>query len=350
MRVLKRGFTLLELMIAIALMLIIMLMLRSMFVNAQYMYVRAAKRVDVYSQARASLDLIEQDLLRMETGMEDYHSLNMRTVMPPDLTNVEGIPASKAYTRMDDWAKPSDAQSLNIHEFLSFTGRNTWYDEAEGKYVTGNAYVAYYLRKRLPIDGTEFGGGYLVRRIIPVRSSAEITAINAGTLTNPRAIAPYEEELASFVYGVRMYADDQAAFQLGILNNSFGRDIMPECSPDSPNARWMYIEGAGGLPQQPKPSGNAGVTLILQKPLAEDRVEFGGIWSSMTSKDRDFTSARWNYPHVVMIDLLMIDRNFERYSAESGEGTYRSFSRAVQLPVAGPMYRLDEVDLQILRR
>jgi prepilin-type N-terminal cleavage/methylation domain-containing protein len=35
MRNLRRGFTLLELMIAITLMLIIMLMLRSMFVNAQ---------------------------------------------------------------------------------------------------------------------------------------------------------------------------------------------------------------------------------------------------------------------------------------------------------------------------
>ena len=55
MRKLRRGFTLLELMIAITLMLIIMLMLRSMFVNAQTMYLRAAKRVDVYSRVTAKI-------------------------------------------------------------------------------------------------------------------------------------------------------------------------------------------------------------------------------------------------------------------------------------------------------
>lgn len=348
MRKLRRGFTLLELMIAIALMLIIMLMLRSMFVNAQHMYVRAAKRVDVYSQARASLDLIEQDMLRMETGESHYHSLNCRTIMPDDLQNLDAIPSSRTYTKMDDWSDESDSQSLNIHEFLSFTGRNTWYDETKGEYVTGNAFVAYYIRKRIPVEGEEVGGGYLVRRIIPVRSDAEIVGISKGLIANPRAIEPHEDELASFVYGVRVYADDQAAFQLGVRNGSFGRNIMPECSLDEPNSRWMYIQGATSPPPK-KPVGGAGVVMELQKPLAENRVEFGGLWTSQRAKDRDFVSSRWNYPSVVMIDLLMIDRKFERYSYESGSGTYRSFSRAVQLPVAGPMYRLDDRDLELLR-
>ena len=348
MRKLRRGFTLLELMIAIALMLVIMLMLRSMFVNAQHMYLRAAKRVDVYSQARASLDLIEQDLLRMETGDEHYHSLNCRTLMPSDLRNLDGVPISKAYTKMDDWTEESDSQSLNIHEFLSFTGRNTWYDKTQDKYVTGNAFVAYYIRKRLPVEGEEFEGGYLVRRIIPVRSNAEIAAIGAGKLTDPQPIAPHEDELASFVFGVRVYADDQAAFQLGVRNSSFGRNIMPECDPSSPNARWMYIEGSTNTPPK-KPVGGSGTVIELQKPLPENRVEFGGLWSSQRAPDRDFVSARWNYPNVVMVDLLMIDRKFERFTADAGAGTYRSFSRAVQLPVSGPMYRLDQRDIELLR-
>lgn len=348
MRKLRRGFTLLELMIAISLMMIIMLMLWSMFSNAQHMYVRAAKRIDVYSQARASLDIIEQDLLRMEPGEEHYHSLNCRTIMPSDLQDLNAIPSSRTYTRMDDWAQESDAQSLNIHEFLSFTGRNTWYDDTQQKYVTGNAFVCYYIRKRYNDGSDEVGGGYLVRRIIPVRSNAEIVAIGQGKLTNPQPIAPHEDELASFVYGARVYADDQAAFQLGVRNGAFDRNIMPECDPGVPNGRWMYVQGATTPPPK-KPVGGAGVVMELQKPLPENRVEFGGLWTSQRAPDRDFVSSRWNYPSVVMVDLLFIDRKFERFTTEAGEGTYRSFSRAVQLPVSGPMYRLDNRDLELLR-
>ncbi|MBZ0135146.1 MAG: prepilin-type N-terminal cleavage/methylation domain-containing protein [Planctomycetes bacterium] len=349
MRKLKRGFTLLELMIAISLMMIIMLMLWSMFSNAQHMYLRAAKRIDIYSQARASLDIMEQDLLRMETGTEDYHTLNCRTVMPEDLRNLDGIPTYKGYSRMDDWTDESDAQSLNIHEFLSFTGRNTWYDDTQEKYVTGNALVVYYLRKRLPVNGEDMAGGYLVRRIIPVRSSAEIIAIGQGKVKEPLPIAPHEDELASFVYGARVYADDQAAFQVGVRNGSFNYNIMPECSSTVPNAKWMYIQGSSGIRPSAPQVPQAGPTIRLQMPLSEDRVEFGGFWSTATSQDRDFASARWNYPSVVMIDLLMVDRKFERYSPDSGAGSYRSFSRAVQLPVSGPMFRLDARDLDIVR-
>ncbi|MCA8910920.1 MAG: prepilin-type N-terminal cleavage/methylation domain-containing protein [Planctomycetes bacterium] len=346
MRNLRRGFTLLELMIAITLMLIIMLMLRSMFTNAQYMYLRAAKRVDVYSQARASLDMMEQDLMRLETGYEDYHTLNCRTLMPNQLADPELVRNSKSYSQLDDWTEPQDSQSLNIHEFLSFTGRNTWYDKNEKKYVTGTAYVAYYLRKRMPIDGEAQEGAYLVRRIIPQRSNAELVAIGKGK--KPRPLEPHEDELASFVYGVRMYADDQAAFQLGDRNNAFNRDIMPECKEGVPNADWMYIKGSSG--PRPKPTNVGGTAILLQTPIRENRVEFGGIWQTRTGKDRDFTSARWNYPSVVLIDLLMVDRNFERFDEKSGSGTYRSFSRAVQLPVSGPMYRLDDTDMSILTR
>lgn len=344
----RRGFTLLELMIAITLMLIIMLMLNSMFSNAQHMYLRAAKRVDVYSQARASLDIIEQDLMRLETGQEHYHTLNCRTLMAEDLTDAKLVRDSKAYSQLDDWTEPQDAQTLNIHEFLSFTGRNTWYDKNEEKYVTGTATVAYYLRKRVAVDGETQEGGYLVRRIIPQRSNGEKVAIGLGK--TPKPIEPHEDELASFVYGVRIFADDQAAFQLGDRNGSFSYDIMPECTPDSRNHDWMWIKGSSGPVPKPTVVGNTPVD--LQIPIRENRVEFGGLWTGQSQKDRDFTSARWNYPSVVMVDLMMIDRSFERFedNDEGGSGTYRSFARAVQLPVSGPMYRLDSVDMSVLTK
>lgn len=347
MRNLRRGFTLLELMIAISLMLIIMLMLRSMFVNAQTMYLRAAKRVDVYSQSRAALDMIEQDLMRIETGLEDYHTVNCRTLMPENLRDVEAIPASKSYSRLDDWVEPQDSQTLQIREFLSFTGRNTWYDKKQKKYVTGTAFVAYYLRRRMPDkNGEQYGGAYLVRRVIPQRSLAEIVAIGKGKKADP--IAPHEDELASFVYGVRVFVDDQAAFQLGVRNGQFDYNIMPECSPTDANARWLWAKGTPGV-VKPVPAG--GAAILLQRPLRDNRVEFGGDWITQTNPDRDFVGAtRWNYPNTVMIDLMMIDRTFERLGSFNGSGTYRSFSRTVQLPISGPMFRLDDRDIALLTR
>jgi len=346
MRNLRRGFTLLELMIAITLMLIIMLMLRSMFVNAQTMYLRAAKRVDVFSQARSTMDMIEQDMMRLETGTDDFHSINMRSLTIEDLQNPETAKNSKAYSRLDDWAEPQDSQSYNIREFLSFTGRNTWYSKEEQKYVTGRAFVAYYVRRRLPTkDGAEYDGGYLVRRIMPLRSRGEVVAIQTKKMEG-QPLYPSEDELASFVYGVRVFMDDQAAFQLGARSGNFAYNLKPECSPKDPNS-WIWIEDpAAG---SPKPQGGApNPAVALQMPPRQNRCEFGGNWSTSTSVQREFPSSRWNYPSVVMFELTMIDRNFERTTAVRGNGTYRTFSRAVQLPVSGPMFRLDETDLRIL--
>lgn len=347
MRRLRRGFTLLELMIAITLMLIIMLMLRSMFVNAQTMYLRAAKRVDVYSQARATLDMMEQDLMRMSNGQELHHSINCRSIMPEDLKAVDSIPDSRAYSKLSDWAEPEDAQAASIHEFLSFTGRNTWFDKEKERYVTGEAFVAYYIRKRLPDkNGDQYAGGYLVRRIMPVRSNAEIVAIQLKKKA-AEPLYPHEDELASFVYGVRVFVDDQAAFQLGTLDGVMRYNFMPEASPHEPNARWMWIEGdtanqiPAAVPVKPR-HPNDPTPLLM--PVREDRAEFGGFWSGAISLDRKFTSARGNYPSVVMVDLMMIDRTFDRYDANQGSGTWRSFSRAVQLPISKPMTRLDQID------
>lgn len=341
----RRGFTLLELMIAISLMLIVMLMLQSMFRNAQAMYLTAAKRVDVYSQARAALDIMEEDLLRMEEGDEDYYSLNLRSLTPNDLSRVDSIPNSEAYSKLDDWALPKDDQTVRIRELMSFTGRQTWYNRETERYNTGRATVVYYLRQRLPVEGEQSGGGYLVRRIIPQRTLAEIVRIQTDSDYEARFIEPTEDELASFVYGARVYVDDQAAFQLGTLENDWRYNTMPECSTDVPNERWLWVDGTPGA--QPSTPNQKGIFITLTTPPREDRVEFGGEWRTMAHRD-GFVSSRWNYPSVVMIDLTVIDRGFERYDSRSGSGTYRSFSRAVQLPISGPMFRLDDTDLDFL--
>lgn len=344
----NRGFTLLELMIAIALMLIVMLMLRTMFVTAQDMYVRASRRVEVYQQARSALDLIEQDMMRMRVSGDD-DILGLRSLRPEDFQNPETIRTHRMYSEMTDWNTPNADETLKIRDLISFTGTATWYDADQKKYITGDATILYYLRRRLPIDDVPTEGAYLVRRVLPVRSLAELARIGKG-LAPMYEIKPHEEEIANFVYSARVYADDQAAFQLGVRNGAFNYDTMPECSRDIKNSDWMWVKNAlAGPAGGPQPLGK-GPTLILPLPPKEDRVEFGGIWRTHTAPDRDFVSSRWNYPSVVVVDLMMIDRSFERFDANGGSGTYRSFSRAVHLPVSGPMKRLDNRDIQLLTR
>jgi len=354
MRRIRKGFTLLELMIAIALMLIVMLMLRTMFVTAQEMYVRASRRVDVFSQARNALDLIEQDMMRMRPGISDNEILGLRSLRPANYADHISNRTPVYYSEMSDWLGATPEESVKVHEMISFTSAATWYDSVEKKYISGDAIILYYLRRRIPIEGQPPEGAYLVRRVLPVYSLAELTRIGRGE-TPSYQLRPTEEELAGFVYSARIFCEDQAAFQAGVLNRGFNMDTMPECSMDAvPNARWMWVTtpAAGSAPAgQPPPPVQplpGQVIKILPHPPREKRVEFGGIWSTLTHPDRDFVSSRWNYPGVVVVELCLIDRSLERFTQRQGVGTYRTFSRAIQLPASQPMFRLDDRDREIM--
>ena len=80
----QQGFTLLELLIAISLMMIVMLMIQQMFGRANDLYRLAAERADVYSQARVALDAIETDIQRINP---DYGDLILASHVPSDYMN-----------------------------------------------------------------------------------------------------------------------------------------------------------------------------------------------------------------------------------------------------------------------
>lgn len=352
MRTFKRGFTLLELMIAITLMMIIMLMLQSMFINAQALYVTASRRATIYQQARVTMDVMEQDLLRMRRSEEI--PISMRSLQPEDWGNSEHGKNGNHLTVMDDWVKTDDDASPSIREFLSFPGTNTWYDSEVEKWRTGDAVVVYYLRKRAPSEDTGYEGAYLVRRLIPIRSLAEIArmgkaALGQGSGSSVREIHAHEDEICGFVYGVRVFVDDQAAVMHNrtVAKHTRVYDIMPEARKDSKN-KWLWVTTQAQPPLASKGPVN-GIRQILPFPPEEDRAEFGGNWTGQTSKDRDFVSSRWNYPSTVMIEMTINDKFMLREEGgREGEGTYRSFSRAVQLPVSGPMNNLDITDKTVM--
>ena len=357
MRTFKRGFTLLELMIAITLMMIIMLMLNSMFTNATALYTTASKRATIYSQARVAMDIIEQDLLRMRVSEEA--PVAMRSLQPTDYSNLESSRNGKHLTEMTDWAKADDQASTRIHEFLSFPGTNSWYEkdmnDGKGGYRTGQALVVYYLRKRAPSDDVPYEGAYLVRRLIPIRSLAEIARISkakmgGGTQGTVRDIHAVEEEICAFVYGVRVFVDDQGAVMYNRNNNNVRRfDIMPEVKEGMRN-KWNWVGEQSKPPLSSKPPIN-GIMQILPVPQEGHRAEYGGTWQTQTGAQRKFASSRWNYPSSVMVEITINDKFMERNEEETnrGSGTYRTFSRAVQLPISGPMNNLDAIDADYVK-
>ncbi len=352
----NRAFTLLELMIAIALMLIVMLMLRSMFVNAQELYMQAARRVEVYTQARAALDLIEQDMLRIVKD-EGAQPLAVRSLTPADWARPDSVRTSDIYSNLTTWDRPDPNETVKVRDFLSFPSTVTWQDDERNDH-TDQCVVTYFLRRRPAGAQTDQDGAYLVRRVIPQFTLADVFAVARGG--KPRPMQVTEDELASFVYAVRVYVDDQSAFRYGAHTRNFRLDIMPEASKSHPNGKWLWVD-TSALGQQSAQPGGTGALQPLPLPNDYDRAEFGGIWTGMTSapvssgqpgggQSRGFTTGRWNYPSVVMVEITVIDRQFSRYDSESGDGTYRTFSRAMQLPVSDPLMQLDDEDLSILGR
>lgn len=73
----QAGFTLVELMIAIGLMLLIMLQLNIIFNQSRKMFIAANAMVEVYQNARSALDLMERDIsnIRKTHQMEFFHDL-----------------------------------------------------------------------------------------------------------------------------------------------------------------------------------------------------------------------------------------------------------------------------------
>jgi prepilin-type N-terminal cleavage/methylation domain-containing protein len=341
----EHGFTLLELMIAIALMLIVMLMLRTMFTSAQAMYLVTARRIECFQSGRVAMDYIEQDLLRaVTTTGED--NIQLRSLSADDLKD-QNLPYNKFYSQLTNYNEAEDGETTKIKEFLSFQGTSTWWDSTKKAYTTGDAIVVYYLRTRPePANGERQDGAYLVRRVIPVRTLAEITKSSklGWDPKKTRTIAPHDDEIASFIYSVRVFVDDKAAFQWGVQRSNTIYNVLPECREDTANHLWKARETP---PPPPIPGGNQknGMTILLTKPQDAKCVQMGSTFASMVrNPKREFISTLAEYPSVVVIELTFIDKTFTR---TDGAGSYRTFTRAIHCPYAPALRWLDQRDTEL---
>lgn len=343
-----RGFTLLELMIAIALMLIVMLMMRTMFTSAQAMYLVTARRIECFQGGRVAMDYIEQDLLRaVTTTGED--NIQLRSLSADDLKDIN-LPYNKFYSQLNNYNEADDGETTKIKEFLSFTGTSTWWDNSKKAYTTGDAVIVYYLRTRPePARGDRQDGAYLVRRVIPIRTLAEIVKYSklgwpAKGANAARTIAPHDDEIASFLYSARVFVDDKAAFQWGVQKGNTVYNVLPECREDVAGHLWKPRESP---PPQPIPGGNSknGITILLTKPQDAKCVQMGNTFASMVrNPKREFISTLAEYPSVVVVELTFIDKTFSR---ADDTGSYRTFTRAIHCPYAPALRWLDQRDSEL---
>ncbi len=229
-----RGFTLIELMVAMALMLILIMMIASFVANAQRIYNASVAQAQVMSNARMALQVMGRDLSNIHStlavspmpiptdpednftpeGQEGAAALVLRSFgyvnedwwMDPtgqDEANWEG------YSRIDPIAPPAHDDGVRGDAFLQFFATTRYYNPypqvGDPRFEYQPVLVQYYLRTRPEVEEYFMPGAYLMRRIQPF----EISVDEAGAAQFDGWSTPIEDDICGFIRGVRVYYYDR---------------------------------------------------------------------------------------------------------------------------------------------
>ncbi len=229
-----RGFTLIELMVAMALMLILIIMIASFVANAQRIYNRSVAQAQVMSNARMGLQIMGRDLSAIHStlstaGMvipsepdenftpaehEAAAALVMRSlgyVDEEDWTDIQGINESNwpGYSDIDPIAAPAPEDNARDDAFLQFFATTRYFnpypDVGDPRFENQPVLVQYYLRQRPEEDGYFMPGSYLMRRIQPF----DIQVDSSGAPQWNGWATPIEDDICGFIRGVRVYYYDR---------------------------------------------------------------------------------------------------------------------------------------------
>ncbi|MGE0434515.1 MAG: type II secretion system protein J [Planctomycetota bacterium] len=226
-----RGFTLVELLVAMALMTIISTILATFLMNAQRMYDVSVAQSSVISNARVALDVIGRDLdnitpldAQIPTAFENRGAQNKRVMMgesdptpigrPVALTlrspgfepSVNNWNTSSERARFVSWSGGNPAQAeIDDKTFLSFyattttvvAGQNGGPDRIGRRPV----FIQYYLLARPdPINNEpSLPGAFLVRRVHAYQWS---NTNGNWTCQWESFVEPVNEDICSYVRGV----------------------------------------------------------------------------------------------------------------------------------------------------
>ncbi len=334
----QAGFTLLELMIAITLLLIVMLMIAEMFSSAQNIYRLSAERAEVYSQGRVFLDVLDADLQRIDTRGSD---LTLLGKAPKNVLQAEAY--QKLYHDFKFLPLPENKTTLQIEPLLSFDTTTSWFDRNTNRYESGLAQVVYYLRKRPErelITGQRMPatGAYLMRRVIPRRYYPRKP-------DDPALELPPEEEVASSVLDVRLYAYNNASpaymaqrrkavplfAELDELPDSYA-DILRDPQLNAPQ---------NNNPNAPQ-NQNFGNVLLYASPTPGKTYSFGPVAGSIAEN----IASRASLPLAIGVEITFVNEDFEIDEDQQFYGTVRTLRRIIALPNAQVTQSLSDKDLK----
>lgn len=185
----RGGFTLMELLVAIALMVFLMSIVVQIFITSTEVFNRAKAKTEIYQSARYALDRMGKEInncLSMELGNQDFR------VGAPRGSNVPywyGVKTS--FSATDDDGMPVTAP------YLVLITSTSWVDSS-GKQVVGSAKVAYRV-KRNPVPDTVAAVTATMQRVLFVPDATKGIA-SADRLKDSKGASVGNIDYCQYIY------------------------------------------------------------------------------------------------------------------------------------------------------
>jgi prepilin-type N-terminal cleavage/methylation domain-containing protein len=350
----RHGFTLLELVIAIALLMIVMLMVMQMFLSAQALYRLASERSEVYSQGRVALDTIESDLQRASTSnfanvialsqAPEWGSKVVGATFPYDPTAY-----SKLYLKSPDENRPDNETSGKMLPVLSFNVDSADWTDSRGELQTGPAQISYYLKYRTEVteaDGyvRQPPGAYLVRYVIPIRMTSTTPTDRS------KDMGGSQTEIASSVLAVRVWAYNNAVpAYLSQQQQEF--ELFPRVDRvPTPSAAMMRDTAPG--------NGDQFLTEEERRRRREQSVlrpvdvttNETYSWGFTAGGNVDYISSRSSFPMAIAIEITFGNEQLDTIDVsptlKNFSGTIRTMRRVISVPNTLTLASLSDKELE----
>lgn len=264
----REGFTLVELLVAMGLMIILVTILAQIMATASDVYDLSSRRAQVYSSGRIALDVVEEDIthaIPLTYSIPDANGEFPLGLVSDELVfearslplpaTIQTSPTDEYTNRYIDMDASPMALPLQVdvesHFVLAFFSNVRYFDPATSRFRYGPARVVYYMRKRAPdrevLPAIERPGSHLIRRIEPYY------IIPADPVLGPPSDEFHwgipgddnyrvEDEVASYV----------RAFEVHYLDRSINTEAT---APVPPDMRYRECRQLSALPPLAPPQG-----------------------------------------------------------------------------------------------
>jgi prepilin-type N-terminal cleavage/methylation domain-containing protein len=350
----SRGFTLIELIIAIALLMIVMLMIMQMFLSAQALYRIAAERSDAFSQARAAMDVIEADLQRLRVDFQSNLlavSIAPEPRAPSGFTDVANPQHYQELYQGTPHTRPSNQMSSEIVPFLSmYVDSASWYDRL-GRPQSGPAQITYYLKKRAArsgIGGAREGekpaSAFLMRYVVPVRLT-----VAGAEVDSESDLEGAHVEIASSVLAARVWAMNNSVPSY-IIQTGQDYELFPRLDEvPTPSAAMMRDSAAAAGDEESQRA---------QRQIQQQRQELGQAarplsprpgktysWGAEPGSVSAYIGSRGNYPLALAIELTIANEGMYEVVGQFN-GSARTIRRVIALPNTQAVGALSEKEIE----